>query len=142
MSKKHTWKDLPKHTWRVKTEEVDDHKVRIKQTRDTIRVDSGYMIITIDSLQEYVKTHGVEDAEFEIETEWDYGDQTTVMYMKGWRDVTEKEVREALDRLDREAMETESKQADAARRQMEALKQSNPALFEEALKAIAATKEE
>lgn len=141
MSKKHTWKDLPKHTWRVKVEDVEGHKVRIKQTRDTVRIDSGYMSFTIESLQAQIDERGLKEVDFDVDTEYDYGDQIIVMYMRGWRDATEKEIREALDKLDAEAIEMESRQADAVRRQMEALKKSNPALFEEALKAIAATKE-
>lgn len=116
------FRDLPKHEWK----KDDDNQTWRKVTS---QYDTGWITFTIQDLIDTVTKLGLVDVEFEVESDYMYGEQTTVMKYSGWRLATQNEVTQALDELNRERADLAVRKKAHEDRQIAELRALRPELF-------------
>lgn len=112
--------ELPKWEWRT--------KARVKQRRVKIELMGKYESYSPEDLIKRIQEFDLIEAHLEMgDKSRAYDDDTVALYLTGWRAATQVEIDEALAALDA----TKAQAQEWKRRQIEALKQSDPHLFKE-----------
>jgi hypothetical protein len=112
--------ELSKWEWRT--------KAGVKQRRVKIELIGKYESYTPEELVERVQDLNLLEAQVELDdVHRPYDEPTVALFATGWRDATKEEIDEALAALDAQ----KDQQQEWKRRQIEALRQSDPDLFKE-----------
>lgn len=86
-----TAKNLTGWEWRVEN--------GVRQRRRSIKYDSGYITFTLNVLQAFQDAQGLDEPEWEIEKEWEYGEEYSFLRLKGWSAATDEEIKEEVAKL-------------------------------------------
>lgn len=112
--------ELSKREWRTQN--------RVKQRHVKIELIGKYESYTPEDLVKRVQDLDLIEAHIELDdVHFTYDDPTVALFATGWRVATTEEINEALAALDAE----KERQQEWKRRQIEALKKSDPDLFKE-----------
>lgn len=98
-----------------------------KQRRRSVKYDSGWMSFTLADLRKFEEEHKLQEAEWEIDKEWEYGEEYSVLKLKGWSDATPEEIAAEVAKLN----EQQDQQDERDRRLAEELLSRRPDLFKE-----------
>lgn len=123
MTKKITVKNLTGWEWR----RVTRGSREVLQRRRKVQVFGLYDTFTLADMKKVVAEHKFKEPEFEIEQDYEYGDQVVRIYLRGWSDATKEEIDAEIAKLQEHQDFIDQREQD----EIERLRKKRPDLFKE-----------